>query len=167
MAANQILSLPAAATGLAPAATVTAWVFGAYVQASASLSTDIAVIGVTFGITTPLAVDTTTQYILEISTGAAASEVTKIQIPFSYRMDTAVGYYMPTMLKSFLPEPHIIASGSRVAVRVAHSLAEVITYAGVKILYREVAAAAGGVLYTQLERGIRGMTRGMYTGGYR
>ena len=26
---------------------------------------------------------------------------------------------------------------------------------------------ASGLLYTQLERGIRGMTRGMYTGGYR
>ena len=30
-----------------------------------------------------------------------------------------------------------------------------------------VALVASGILYTQMERGIRGMNRGMYTGGYR
>ena len=143
MAENQILSLPAAATGLTPASSATAWLYGSWVEASASLGTKIYVIGLAFQITnTPASLDTTYAQLFEIGIGAAASEVTKIQIPYSYRADTvAYGYYRNT-LKVFLPEPYEIPAGTRVAVRATDSIASAITYNGVKIIYREGAVSA-------------------------
>lgn len=142
MALAQFLSLPAAATGLAPASSATAWLYGSWVQASASLGTDIYVMGLTFQITNVPALDTTVQQLFEIGIGAGGSEVTKVQIPYSFRADDLTGYYHTRAYNIFLPEPFTIVAGTRVAVRVTDSLASAITYGGVKIWYREGAAPA-------------------------
>lgn len=147
MAQGQYLSLPAAAAGLAPASSASAWAFGSWVEASSSLSTGIIIYGIEFAIpTSPAAADTTYQQLFEIGTGASSSEVTKIQIPFSYRADTitsasnGLGYWMPRVFRSYLPEPIRVDLGTRVAVRATDSIASAITYGGVKILYRESSA---------------------------
>ena len=138
MALGDLLSLPAAATGLAPISGAGAWGYGSWAEASASLATDIYVIGLTFQLTnSPVSLDTTYEQLFEIGTGASGAEVTKIQIPYSFRSDTvAYGYYKDT-IKYFFPEPLTISAGTRVAVRATDSIAAAITYNGVKILYRE------------------------------
>jgi len=136
MAANQILSLPAAATGLAPVSSATAWTFGTAVTASASLPAGINIIGLQFQVTNIPTVDTTQQILFDITVGG----ITKVQIPYTQRSDTAVGFY-PSVPYSggtvFLPEPYKVPGGSAVAVQVTDSLSSAITYNGVKILYQE------------------------------
>lgn len=154
MTSGQLLSLPAVTGGLAPASSATAWLFGSWVVASASLGTDIYVTGLAFQVTdaSPGAA-ATREYLFEIGTGAEGAEVTKVQIPYSNRADTvAYGYYRST-LKVFLPESYLIPSGTRVAVRATDSIASAITYNSVKLLYREGAGAfvyGGGVALVAL-----------------
>jgi len=133
MAANQILSLPAAATGLAPDSSATAWTYGTAVTASASLGVGINIIGLQFQVTNIPTVDATQEILFDITIGGT----TKVQIPYTQRSDTAVGYYQAPSQTIFLPEPYSVPGGSAVAVKVTDSLSSAITYNGVKILYQE------------------------------
>src|SRR3990167_766012 len=139
MAQDQFLSFPAAAGGLTPITGASAWVFGLWVVGTTGLGFDIDIIGFTFQITpSPSALDTTNEGIFEIGTGAGGSEGTQIQIPFQLRADTtAYGYYKRGQIPVFFPEPRTIPAGTRIVVRVAHSVASAVTYNGVKILYKE------------------------------
>jgi len=136
MAAGQILSLPQAATGLAPVSSATAWNYGTAVTASASLAVGIKIIGLQFQVTNIPTVDATQEILFDITVGGT----TKVQIPYTQRSDTAVGFY-PSVPYSggtvFLPEPYSVPGGSAVAVQVTDSLASAKTYNGVKILYQE------------------------------
>jgi hypothetical protein len=76
--------------------------------------------------------DSTFEMLVEVGTGAAGSEVTQVQIPFSCRSDTAVAYYFPPL--PFLPEPYLIAAGTRVAVRFADASASAQTYSGTRLI---------------------------------
>lgn len=137
MAANQFLSLPAVATGLSPASPVTAWSFGSWVEASAALPIGTKVIGFQFQVTFPAgSLDTTFEILFEIGKGASGSEAVQAQVPFSHRLDTAVGYYLKGSV--MFPEPFTIIGGTRVAVRVTDSITSVVTYQGVKLLYEEL-----------------------------
>jgi len=133
MAANQILSLPAAATGLAPVSSATAWTYGTAVTASASLPVGINIIGLQFQVTNIPTVDATQEILFDITIGGT----TKVQIPYTQRSDTAVGHYQASPQTIFFPEPYSVPGGSAVAVQVTDSLASAITYDGVKILYQE------------------------------
>lgn len=137
MASNQLLSLPAAATGLTPASNATAWLYGSWVQATATTTTPIVITGFEFQTTNIPAVDVTDQKLFEIGIGGAGLETIVIQIPYSHRSDTAAHYYMPATIKVFLPEPYAIPTGVRVAVRATDSITGVVTYNGVKLFYRE------------------------------
>lgn len=150
MALNQFLSLPADANGLTPASAASAWGFGSWVVASASLGTDIYVMGLVFEVTNVPGLGTTVEQLFEIGTGAGGAEVTKVQIPWSIRQDTLVGYYMTKSYTLYLPEPMLIAQGTRVAVRVTDSLASVITYNGVKLKYMEGAAPVSSKRYLMM-----------------
>jgi hypothetical protein len=133
------LSYPAAATGISRASSGgAAWSFSAYtelVPASAITST-FYIAGLTWAWHTPLAAtDTTYQWIIELATGSAASEVLIIQVPCSVRNDTAVGF-TPSNYVVF-PEPKEVAANTRISVRVAYSLATTSnTLSGIKILYQ-------------------------------
>lgn len=81
------------------------------------------------------AVDTTYEWIIELATGAAASETLAIQVPASVRNDTAVGFAPSNYI--IFPEPKEIAANTRISVRVAYSLATTSnTLSGIKILYQ-------------------------------
>jgi hypothetical protein len=138
MALAQFLSLPAIEAGKAPVSSASAWAFGNWVEISASITTDIYLIGIQFqlGSTKP-SLDTTTQQLFEIGIGGSGAEVTKLQFPYSFRKDTAVGYYHTKTINVFLPEPYFIQGLSRVAVRATDSIASAITYTNFKIFYRE------------------------------
>lgn len=137
MAQNDLLSLPAAAVGLTPASAASAWGFGSWVVLSASLPSNIYILGFEFMLTDQGSLDQTDEQFFEIGTGAGGAETTQIQIPVSMRPDTRVGHYMVKTQPVFFPEPYTVTQGTRLAVRVADSLASAITYNGVKIFYRE------------------------------
>lgn len=141
MALDDIDSLPAAAAGITPTSGASAWGFGLWTELTSATTTDIYVISLVFQITNIPALDTTVEQLFEIGIGPLGAEITDIQIPYNVRNDTQVGYYLTRPDHIFLPEPVLITSGTRIAIRVADSLATAITYQGVKIMYREGASA--------------------------
>jgi len=134
MSQRIIKSLPVETNGAAPRSSATAWVFGSAVTLNASLSTDIHVIGLQFQNTDTPALDTTQEILFEITVGGT----TKLQIPFSIRADSLVGYHDTSSAYTFyLPEAYTIPKGSAVAVQVTDSIAAALTYGGVKLLYMQ------------------------------
>jgi hypothetical protein len=136
---NRYLSYPAAAAGISRASSgSTAWSFSAYTEIVPvnTITSNFYLAGLTWAWHTPVAVaDTTYEWIIELATGAAASEVLVVQVPCSVRADTLVGY-VPSNFITF-PEPKLIAANTRISVRVAYSLATTSnTLTGIKIMYQ-------------------------------
>lgn len=136
---KRYLSYPAAASGISRASSAgAAWSFSAYTEVvPVSTITGIFYLaGITWAWHTPVALpDITYEWIIEIATGAAASEVLIAQIPCSIRGDTLVGYVPSNIV--ILPEPKEVAANTRLSVRVAYSLATTSnTLSGIKILYQ-------------------------------
>lgn len=136
---NRYLSYPAAAAGISRASSGgAAWTFSAYTEVvpASTITATHYIAGLTWCWHTPVAaVDTTYEWIIELATGAAASEVLVIQVPSSVRGDTLVGYVPSNNI--IFPEPKEIAANTRIAVRVAYSLATTSnTLTGIKILYQ-------------------------------
>jgi hypothetical protein len=136
---NRYLSYPAAAAGISRASSGgAAWSFSAYTEVvpASTITSTFYIAGLTWAWHTPLAaVDTTYEWIIELATGAAASEVLIIQVPASVRNDTAVGF-APSAYVIF-PEPKEVAANTRISVRVAYSLLTTSnTLSGIKILYQ-------------------------------
>lgn len=136
---NRYLAYPAAAAGISRASSGgAAWSFSGYTEVvpASTITSDFYIAGLTWAWHTPLAaVDTTYSWIIELATGAAASEVLIIQVPANVRNDTAVGF-APSAYVIF-PEPKFVAANTRISVRVAYSLATTSnTLTGIKILYQ-------------------------------
>lgn len=135
---NRYLSYPAAAAGISRASSgSTAWSFSAWTEVvpASTITATFYIAGLTWAWHTPLAAtDTTYEWIIELGTGSAGSESTIIQVPSSVRNDTAVGF-TPSNFVTF-PEPKEVAANTRIAVRVAYSLATTSnTLSGIKIMY--------------------------------
>ncbi len=137
MAALDILSLPSTSAGISINSTTAAWGTPAWTQLSAGVSKTIYLENITFQPTLVPTVDTTVQIVLEIGIGTAGSEVVEVQIPYSYRNDTLVGYYLKSPPSIFLPEPVEIPPNTRIVVRAYDSHTAAVTYQGVKLRYRE------------------------------
>ncbi|PKL31903.1 hypothetical protein CVV43_00435 [Candidatus Saccharibacteria bacterium HGW-Saccharibacteria-1] len=136
---NRYLSYPAAAAGISRASSgSTAWSYSAYTQIvpASGITQNFYLAGLTWCWHTPVAAaDTTYQWIIELATGGAGSEVLAVQIPCSIRSDTSVGYVPSNLV--ILPEPKFIAANTCISVRVAYSLATTSnTLTGIKILYQ-------------------------------
>ena len=136
---NRYLSYPAAAAGISRASSGgAAWSFSAYTEVvpASTITSTFYIAGLTWMWHTPVAaVDTTYEWIIELATGAAASEVLIIQVPASVRNDTAVGFVPSNM--AIFPEPKLVAANTRISVRVAYSLLTTSnTLTGIKILYQ-------------------------------
>lgn len=130
----QLRSLPDAEGGSQAVASATAWAFGAWKQLGQFTLEDIYVYGLQFQETRATTADTTYEALFEIGIGMVGREVTKIQIPYSYRSDTAVAYYLKSQYIS-LAEPVFIPCCSTISVRVANSVAAEDTYASIKLRY--------------------------------
>ena len=136
---NRYLSYPAAAAGISRASSGgVAWSFSSWTEVvpASTITSAFYLAGLTWAWHTPVAAaDTTYEWIIELGTGGAGAETTIVQIPASVRGDTLVGYVPSNMV--ILPEPKSIAANTRIAVRVAYSLATTSnTLSGIKILYQ-------------------------------
>jgi hypothetical protein len=145
MNTDKCLSFAEAVAGISIGSSTSAWAWSEWVTCNSRVSRDIAIVGITFERqTSPAAADTTYEAVLEIGTGYAGEELTKIQMPFSCRADTitsannGLGYWMPRAYSLFLPEPFEVTLGTRLAMRVANSVAAAITYAGIRLRYMAI-----------------------------
>lgn len=140
MATGDILSVNSNSSGLAinTGGTVD-WDYSSWTQIVASTSTPIYIIGVSFQTNenTFLSADTTREMLFEIATGANGAETLQIQIPYSYRRDTTVGFYLTPTHNIFLPEPFEVSSGTRISVRLTDNTNIATSYDGIKIWYQE------------------------------
>jgi hypothetical protein len=135
---NRYLSYPAAAAGISRASSgSTAWSYSSYTEVvpASTITSTFYIAGLTWCWHTPVAAaDTTYEWIIELGTGSGGAETVIIQVPCSIRGDTLVGYVPSNMV--IFPEPKQVAANTRVAVRVAYSLATTSnTLTGIKILY--------------------------------
>lgn len=90
----------------------TANTFGSWAEIDASTSADSWLAGITVSVPPKAAAYV---FCIEIGTGAAASELTKIRISFSYQYKSDVGYLTPLVYS--LPMPIKVLSGTRIAAR--------------------------------------------------
>jgi hypothetical protein len=127
-------SLPPQEVGISVTGHPTAWIFGAWKQLGQFTKSDIYIYGLQFQETRVATADTTYQVLFEIGFGMVGREVTKIQIPYSYRNDTAVAYYLPPVGRVFLPEPVLVPQYTTISVRVTGSTGSE-TCNGVKLRY--------------------------------
>lgn len=148
MALNDILAVPSTSTPSTISTPASAWGFSGWSELTSFLLHDSNIIGISVQVTysggTP-GLDITNEFIVEIGTGEAGAEVTDLQIPYSYRQDTTIGYYLTRTYTIMLPEPHVITAGTRIAARIADSNTSALTYSGVKIYYRAEADTLSGV----------------------
>jgi len=136
MAQNDIRSLPAASAGLTFTTSTTLWQFTSWASAG-TVSSDIYITHLIIQVTSKPVNDQTAEILVEIGVGGTGSEVTKIQIPYTARRDTAVGYRFDAPITFYLPEPFTVPSGSQVSVRVANNGGVSASFDGVKIVYIE------------------------------
>jgi hypothetical protein len=163
MAVGDFLSKPAGAAGVGAPTAAVAWNAGAYqdIATASDFSNSIAILGVTFQRSeyAIAGADTTREYLLEIATGTAGSEVVQLQIPWTVRMDTAAEHNLSTAVTYFLPEPFVVPALTRIAVHARIGTNDTVTVAGIKILYYEIAAGAPGPAFPHGHRSMRALQR--------
>lgn len=140
MAAGQILSLPANAAGLVVTSSASAWTYGTAVPFDtvggvASPQVDIYVLGLVFQATALPGNDVTTEILFDLRVSGS----TKLQVPYTLRQDSSLGYMKTYDGRFFFPEPFLVKAGTTLSVRVADGVASALDYNGVKVFYREVA----------------------------
>ena len=135
---DRYLSYPALAAGASLALAATgAWNRSAYVQVvpASTITADCYIAGITWCWPTALAGnDTTYDFVIELASGSAGSEVLFAQIPVTVRRDTNVGYIATN--NYMFPEPKFLAANTRLAVTGSYSAAAALTLAGVKVIYK-------------------------------
>jgi hypothetical protein len=136
---RRYLCTPAAAAGLTYTMNATAWNAAStwtQIVASGGIGDPYYITGFTcqYHNTPTITVDTTLQVEMQIATGAAASEVMKIQYPFSVRVDSAVGHH--PVLSFDLPEPFTVTGNPRLAFRMLSSMAVATVWQGIKFKYQ-------------------------------
>jgi hypothetical protein len=137
---NRYLSYPAAAAGISKASSGgAAWSFSTYIEVVpvSTITSTYYIAAIVFQPPAATATTLTNEFIIELATGAAASEVLIIQIPFTVRNVTAAGYIPPAWIQ--LPEPKQVAANTRISMRYAYSvLTTSVTINGFKIVYEMV-----------------------------
>lgn len=130
----RIRALTEMASGPTLTQPATAWGYSQWKVITSNLPSDVYITHISFQETKVTTADTTYQLLIEIGVGAAGYEVVKIQFPYSFRSDTAAGYYYSTVTHAF-PEPMLVPIGSTISVRYAGSAASADVIGGVKIQY--------------------------------
>ncbi len=106
MATGDYVCVPAAGTAVSATTSATAWAAPlGWSIIGTPADTYIAIAAVEVTPRYVPTIDTTIQALLEVGIGTFGTEVLEIQIPFSYRSDTAVGYYRTNPIMFYLPEP--------------------------------------------------------------
>jgi hypothetical protein len=134
---NRYLSFPAAAAGISKASSGgAAWSFSTYIEVVPvnTITATYYVAALVFQPPAATASTLTNEFLIEIATGLAGSEVLIVKIPFTVRNVTGAGYIPPAWIQ--LPEPKQVAANTRLSMRFAYSVATTaVTINGFKIVY--------------------------------
>lgn len=134
---NAYKCYPSAAAGASRASSgSTAWSNSSYTELVPvnTITSEFNIAGVCLNYTNGAAVDVTHEVELDIATGSGGSEVVIMTIPFTMRIDSAVGHQPGVWIP--ITNPRTIPANTRLSVRVRQSLATTsVTYAGIKIFY--------------------------------
>ncbi len=98
------------------------------------LNGPISIIGINFSIIGAAVDEQTREIIFELGTGNLAAPRVIVQIPYSFRADTAVGYWMNNTV--FLPEPVLVTAPTSIFVRAACDSIGSFNFNGVKMFYQ-------------------------------
>lgn len=128
-------SLPSTEAGLSIRSSNSgAWVYSDWYIIDRSTGWDISIYGLAFQPTFVMSADISYEFILEIGEGNPGTTI--IQVPYSMRNDTAVGFYNGEEM-IFLPEPVFIPQSTMLSVRIAsHINGQYFSLNGFKILYQ-------------------------------
>jgi hypothetical protein len=124
-----IRSIPQNLAGITLTVPATAWAYSQWKVIAPTTNGVMDILSVAFQVTRITTADTTYEILLELGFGRPGYEVTKVQIPYSFRSDTAVGFYLDTRV--FLPELVTVPAGTTVSVRIANSTASADTVNGI------------------------------------
>ena len=130
-------ALPSNFNGLSISTPIAAWTYGGWSVICPNTTNDIYIQDIAFQVTYVGATDTTFEALFEIGKGCDNNSTTIAQVPYSFKNDTAVGYYLDTYVFNF-PEPIYIPMGTRLNVRATDSVAAALTYNGIKLRYQAV-----------------------------
>lgn len=130
-------SYPSAAAGISRASSGgAAWSNSAYTELVPvnTITSIFYICGVTLMYPNNATVDVTQEVELDIATGSGGAESVILTIPFSYRIDSAVGHQAIIWIP--VVNPREVAANTRLSVRVRQSLATTsVTFNGIKIFY--------------------------------
>jgi len=132
---NKYYAYPVLANGIT-VTSGTSWANGAWTQVvpASTITSTFYITGLTWCFIAATATATTYEFLFELGTGAAASEVSIIQVPVSLRNITNVGY-TPTNLVIF-PEPVQVSANTRISCRLSNSSTTAYAIPAVKIFYQ-------------------------------
>jgi hypothetical protein len=122
-------------SGISLTSPASAWGYGTWTVITQRTNRDIYLTSLQFQVTSIPSNDVTEEVLLEVGLGPQDSEETKIQIPYSFRKDTAVGYYIDTPIYH-IPEPVFVSVGTRISIRAADSSTSSRTYEGIKLRFQ-------------------------------
>jgi len=130
---REINTYPAGAAGATPSSAASGWGFGSWVEVvpASTITNDFVIVGVNLmqaEINGP-----TMEALLEIGTGAAASEVTKIQMPWAIKRESSASAGRSWMISTGNALSggvigHKVPANTRVAARIADSSASARAY---------------------------------------
>jgi hypothetical protein len=132
---NKYYAYPALANGVT-VTSGTSWANGSWTQIvpASTITSTFYITGLTWSFIAATATATTYEFLFELGTGAAASEVSIIQVPASLRNITAAGY-LPTNLVMF-PEPVQVSANTRISCRISNGSTTAYAIPAVKIFYQ-------------------------------
>lgn len=132
-------SLPVNETGLVLSTLNTpSWTLGTWKEISVNIPCDIFICAVSFSVGFVLgSASITYEFLVEVGLGEPGSANPVIQIPWSLRAGTLVGFYNINPTPWFLPEPYFVPQGSTICLRCSgtHSSSGP-TWPGVRIFYQ-------------------------------
>lgn len=115
--------VPSFDRGISIKANSTTWQYGSWRAFCCQTPITIQIAGVTFAAGGVLvSSDTTYQFVIDIGIGNVGSETTILQVPYSYRGDTAADIENSTQTIMF-PETYTIPEASTISARLASSTA--------------------------------------------
>lgn len=131
----QFRSLPVNSDGVSLGSVPSSWGYSKWVILATMIPVDIYIVALTFDVGYVGAADSTWEALFEIGFGKVSNPTTKAQIPYSFRNDTAVGYYMNTNT-IFFPEPILAPALTTICVRHASPITAGQSTQKVKLLYQ-------------------------------
>lgn len=128
---GQFLSMPSLTSGASLTAGSSPWTYGNWVTLSSSLPSAIEIISIAAQTTFVTVSGLTREVLIELGSGSGPTTI--IQVPYSWRTMTPVGFYFdPSQI--FLPEPCYVEKDRQLSARATDSIGQSCVYT-IKILY--------------------------------